>query len=80
MKHCIYKLNITVMAKPILEGENPVKIIVDLEWLVQFAKAIDRNSYSCGGIFTSESGHQYLCDTTLKLVQMDVDELKQHSR
>ncbi len=66
--------------KPILKEGDSIQITVDLKWLVEFAKAMDRISYSCGGIFTCVNGHLTLCDKTLEFIQMETEDLQKEAR
>jgi hypothetical protein len=68
------------MSKPILGSGKSVQVTVDLEWLVEFAKAIDRLSYSCAGLCTHAEGTNEIYSKTLDFVQLDTEELKKESR
>lgn len=68
------------MAKPILKEGDPVQITVDLKWLVEFARAIDRVSYSCAGLCSHAKGDDEICDITFKFIQLDTEELKKESQ
>lgn len=63
------------MAKPIVNLENG-EVVVSIKWLMAAVMAVDRISYSCGGLLTGINGSEAVAGIATKMMLMDEHELK----